>query len=122
MAVIAAILFSVLALIIAAFQLALAAGAPWGHLANGGRWPGRLPGGMRILSVLFALIWIALVVLVLNHTGIWSLGITPPLWPALALCVVTTVLNLITPSRPERRLWGPVTLVMTICLAWVVLG
>lgn len=36
--------------IFGAFQAALAAGAPWGHLAYGGQRPGRLPAGLRRTS------------------------------------------------------------------------
>jgi hypothetical protein len=32
---------------------------------------------------------------------------------ALALTVLTTIANIATPSRPERLLWGPVTLAMS---------
>ena len=36
-------------------------------------------------------------------------------WAALGLSVVSALLNLVTPSRPERAIWAPVTLVM----AWL---
>ena len=41
---------------------------------------------------------------------------------AVLLSGVTTVLNLITRSIPERRLWGPVTLVMFVCILRVAAG
>ena len=41
-------------------------------------------------------------------------------WGALGIQAVSTLLNWITPSRPERRLWGPVTTAM-FAMALVVL-
>jgi hypothetical protein len=34
-------------------------------------------------------------------------------WVALAVTLVSTVLNWITPSKPERAVWGPVMLVLS---------
>jgi len=33
---------------------------------------------------------------------------------------LTTLANLATPSRPERLLWGPVTVLMSLCLIGVI--
>jgi hypothetical protein len=49
----AAIIATVLLLILNLFQLALAAGAPWGAAAYGGGWEGVLPRGIRINSLVF---------------------------------------------------------------------
>ena len=38
------------------------------------------------------------------------------IWPVLGLTLLTTLGNLATPSRPERLLWGPVTVAMSLCL------
>ena len=42
--------------VLTAFQLGLAAGKPWGALSYGGRWPGVLPKGPRINSLVFGLV------------------------------------------------------------------
>ncbi|MCI0679398.1 MAG: hypothetical protein L0Z63_10210 [Actinobacteria bacterium] len=42
--------------VVTLFQLALAAGAPWGVAAWGGRHPGVLPTRLRIASVVVALV------------------------------------------------------------------
>lgn len=52
----AAIAFILLTAIVIVFQLALIAGAPWGELTLGGRFPGRLPAKMRLVPVLSALL------------------------------------------------------------------
>ena len=44
----AAILYAVLSAGVVAFQIALAAGAPWGAYAMGGAVPGQLPPALRI--------------------------------------------------------------------------
>ncbi len=62
--VIAAIVAVVLLSIIAAFQLALALGAPWGEAAWGGQNPGVLPRGLRIASGIAALVVYPLIMLV----------------------------------------------------------
>lgn len=118
MAVLSAWVFAALALVVAAFQLALAVGAPWGHLTNGGRWPGRLPMAMRLAAVAFAALWLGLAWYVLAQGGAVA-GPKGPMWPVIGLCGVTMVLNLITPSRAERLIWGPVTVAMVLSVILV---
>ena len=97
-----------------AFQLALAAGAPWGRAAMGGRFPGRLPPPMRVASVVQATILAGLSGLVLARAG-------PGVWVAVAIGFVAAVLNLITPSRVERAIWGPVAVGLLATSVWVAL-
>ena len=116
MAILSAWVFSGLSLIVAMFQFGVAAGRPWGHLTNGGKFPGQLPMAMRGLAAVFGILWVVMAMLILGHVR----GLDPSgpveLIPITALVAVTTVLNLITPSRPERLLWGPVTVLMLISL------
>ena len=53
----AALVFGLLSLVVAAFQLALVLGAPWGEFTFGGRWRGALPvvPGMFASSLIVAL-------------------------------------------------------------------
>ncbi len=101
--------------ILVCFQACMAVGAPWGHLANGGRWRGRLPPAMRVAAVgqgaLLAFMGMAMAA---------QAGIAPgwpswTFWAAFAVTIATTIANLATPSPAERRLWGPVTVVLTLC-------
>jgi hypothetical protein len=43
----AAIVYTLATAVVVGFRLALAAGAPWGEYAMGGRFPGRFPPAMR---------------------------------------------------------------------------
>jgi hypothetical protein len=57
--------YLVATLVVVAYQLALALGAPWGAYAMGGRVPGRFPPALRVLTLVQAVVLglLALVVL-----------------------------------------------------------
>ena len=113
-----AYLFAFLALITVLFQFALAAGMPWGNLAMGGRYPGKFPPGMRVGAVVQALLIAFLAMVVLSNAGVaftWLASLSNTLiWVAVAISVVSLLMNLITPSKWERIVWAPVALLMTI--------
>ena len=100
------------------FQFALAFGAPWGALAMGGRYPGSFPHHMRGAAVVQAVVIWTMAGVVLVRAGLVSspwFDISRSLvWVVVAFAVLSTVLNLTTPSKWERRLWGPITVVMLI--------
>ncbi len=105
-----------------AMQLALAAGAPLGRFTIGGRFPGRLPGLWRGLALVQAGLLAGLALVVLGDAGLIRSGLPGwSIWPVLGLTLLTTLANLATPSRPERLLWGPVTVLMSACLIGVIL-
>jgi len=109
-----AISYAALAGFPTAMQIALAAGAPLGRFTIGGRFPGRLPGPWRALALVQASLLLAMACAMLDRGGVLRLGLPDAaFWTALALTVLTTIANVATPSRPERLLWGPVTLAMT---------
>nr|WP_272490853.1 hypothetical protein [Mesobacterium pallidum] len=104
-------------------QLALAAGAPLGRYTLGGRFPGRLPPAFRALALVQAALLAAMALAVLARAGIGPVVL--PGWTfraTLGLTALTTLANLATPSVPERRLWGPVTLAMLGAALVVALG
>ncbi len=112
-----AITYAIAAALPLAMQLGLILGAPWGRLTLGGRWPGVLPLAVRPFAGLAALLLIWLITVVLDHAGLIAFGYPDwIIWLALALTILTTIANLATPSRPERMLWGPVTLIMSASL------
>lgn len=93
----------------AAFQVALACGAPLGALAWGGRSPGRLPSGLRVASAVSVPAYGAVVLVALGAAGIGPLDPARGLLRALAvLFSVGTVLNALSRSRPERLVMTPV--------------
>ncbi len=127
LAELAAIVFAVMTLGVIAFQLALALGAPWGAYAMGGAFPGRYPVRMRVVAVVQALILAIIAVAILSAVGLVAApwGVTPKwvTWGVAALLGVGLVLNLITPSAGERRIWAPVVAVLlTCCIVVVVSG
>ncbi len=114
-------IYAALCVVVIGFHLALIAGAPWGHLTQGGRNKGRLPAKARAAAALSALglVWMALAILSAAGQGVPF----PPWagWVATLMTAVTALGNLTTPSEAERRLWGPVTVVMLVCALPVVL-
>lgn len=107
------------------FQIALAAGAPWGHLAMGGRYPGRFPNHLRVAAAVQAAVLATFIAIVYASARIWVIdGVSEPyIWLVVALCGLSLVMNLITPSKWERILWAPVALMMytsslVVALAW----
>lgn len=102
-----------------AFQVALAAGVPWGELAWGGQHPGTLPPGYRVASSVSAVVWSGAVVAAARHgRARWS-GTA-----CTAYTIVTaigTAMNAASPSPPERYLWTPVAAALSLSLgrlAW----
>lgn len=115
----AAIVFCALVAIVAAFQLALALGAPWGEYAMGGQFRGTYPPFMRFAAVIQMIQLAALCLIVLMRSG-FILASWRPRWDWLAWAVVFflaagVVLNLITPSPKERLIWAPVAIVLFLC-------
>ena len=113
-----AYLFAFATLIVVLFQLALAAGMPWGHLAMGGRYPGKFPNNLRVGAVIQGALLAFLAMIVLSHAGIAFPGLSnlsnSLIWVAVAVSGLSLITNLITPSKWERILWAPVALIMTI--------
>jgi hypothetical protein len=112
----AALVFAGLTGVVIAFQLALAAGMPWGAYAMGGAFPGVYPPPMRGAAVVQAAILGGVALIVLVRAGIvWRGRLRWPAWLVTGLLAVGVVLNLITPSGMERLIWGPVSLAMFLC-------
>jgi hypothetical protein len=113
-------------IVVVGFQVALAAGAPWGELAMGGRYPGRFPPPMRALAVVQAAILTGLALVVLDAAGIADLGWTASVpwlaWVPVVFAALSVLVNAISPSPRERRLWVPVGLVLLVSSAIVAIG
>lgn len=114
----AAVIYLVASVVVVGFQVALAAGAPWGELAMGGRYPGRLPPPMRVAAAIQGAILVVLAVVVLDAAGIVSLGWTGTypwvVWLPVVFAGLSVFVNAISPSPRERRLWVPVGLVLLV--------
>jgi hypothetical protein len=123
---VAAIVFAVVTSVGVGFQLALALGAPGGAYAMGGRFPGELPSLMRVAAVVQAVLQVLIVLIVLSRAGFlfpqWAGVSTWAVWVVVAVSAVALVLNTMTPSRDERRIWAPAAGVMLICSLAVALS
>jgi hypothetical protein len=112
----AALVYALAMLVVVGFQVALAAGAPWGVYAIGGRVPGRLPTPMRVAAVGQAAVLALLAVVVLDAGGVLALGWTAALpwlpWLPVVVSAVSLAMNAASRSPKERRTWVPVALVL----------
>ena len=123
---VAAVAYSIATTIVVVFQFALALGAPWGRFAMGGAFPGRFPTGMRFAAAAQGLLLLASVGVVLSRAGValprWEAASSWLIWVVVAFSALSTLLNLITPSPAERRLWAPVAIVMFVASLTVALN
>jgi hypothetical protein len=111
-------IFFTFCIIVALFQFSLALGAPWGEYTLGGRFPGQLPPKMRIAALIQIIILFVLAFIVLLKSGlafnqfysISKIGI----WFVVAFFVLGSILNLATPSKKERMIWGPVNILLLV--------
>ncbi len=99
-----------------AFQVALAAGAPWGRAAYGGSHHGTLPQHLRAVSSVAGVGYGAGAVLILRGTG--SPRQRARAFTALSVFMgVGALANGASRSAVERTVWTPVT-VATSVVAW----
>lgn len=115
---ISAIVYAVITAGIVGFQLALAAGVPWGAYAMGGAFPGQFSPAMRVTAVVQALILIGLAGVVLARAGLalsgWQKASRWLIWVVVGFSALSLVLNLITPSAGERMIWAPTAFLMLV--------
>ena len=110
--------FSILGII--AFQVALVAGVPWGHLTQGGRHQGSLPVRLRVAAGVSIILLIGMGLAIAStaelvpSSPVW-LG-----WATVGIQALTTVANWATPSNSERWLWGPISTIMLAVAIFVV--
>lgn len=95
-----------------AFQFALIAGAPWGRITQGGAHKGPLPRRGRIIAAVSAVLLVLMALSVVAKAGYLSDWPAWTYWTTVVIQGISMILNWITPSAAERRLWGPITLVL----------
>jgi hypothetical protein len=122
----AAFLFSVAIGLLGLFQLALAAGAPWGRLAWGGGHE-RLPAALRIGSLVSILVYAVFATIVLERAGLIEVLPSPEIarigaWIIAAYLTLGIVMNAISRSLPERLVMTPVATLLAGAAALVALG
>ena len=114
-------------LIITAFQIALALGAPWGEYAYGGTKTGKLPVGFRINSVVAAFVMLAISGHYLAQLGVFEPILEPGgnsivNWVLVAFTGLAALANNATRSKKERMVWGIPTILMFLAAIAVALG
>ena len=119
----AAMVYTFVTVGVIAFQIALAAGAPWGAYAMGGAFPGQFPPALRITALVQAALLAGMALVVLSRAGLilpgWSRAARWVIWFVVGFAVLSLVLNLITPSAQERAIWAPVALLLLVSSAIV---
>ena len=118
------LVFSTLA--VALFQLAILLGAPVGEYAYGGQHQGVLPARFRVTSVVSAIIMLAIA----GHY-MAQLGVFPPLldedgsaianWGFVAFFALSALMNNISKSEKEKRVFGSITIAMLLSAILVAL-
>ena len=111
-------------LVIAAFQVALALGAPFGPAAWGGAYDEQLPTGLRIASGVAAGVWLLAALIVLGRAGFQVVSLPDAvlrrgIWVLVGLLFVGAVMNLASSSVWERYGWGPVALILGVMCLFV---
>ena len=123
----AAILAATILAVVFVLQVLLAAGAPLGHLAWGGRQPRRLEPRFRGASAASAVAVAAAAWVVLARAGVTgdaaeSSFVRIATWALAAAFLLNTLGNALSHSRVERRLMTPLTLVLAVCFLVVALS
>lgn len=92
----------------------------------GGAYPGRFPPRLRVGALVQAGLLAVLAVIVLAEAGLVlpELAANYPwlIWLAVGFSGVSVVLNAITRSAVERRIWLPVAIVMLVSSLLVALA
>ena len=114
----AAFLYAIISSGVVAFQIALAAGAPWGVFAMGGAFPRQFPPALRIAALIQAALLVGMAAVVLARADLilprWSRVSRWLVWIVVAFAALSLILNLITPSAGERTIWVPIAFLMLI--------
>jgi hypothetical protein len=111
---------------IAAFQAALALGAPLGRAAWGGTRT-HLPPGLRVASAIAVVFWSLAATVVLARSGVDATFIPDVIarwgtWVLLVVLAVGAVMNAASSSPWERYLWAPLATVLAVLCFFVARG
>jgi hypothetical protein len=114
-------------LIVAAFQVALALGAPFGRAALGGANAGRLPPELRLVTTVVAAFWVLAAVHALSRGGFTKsfprLRNRRFTWALVGVTALGALMNAASSSPWERYGWAPYTLfLMVVCLILALSG
>jgi hypothetical protein len=113
-------------LIQAAFQAALALGAPLGSASWGGAYQGQLPVGLRIASGVAVVVYVLAALIVVGRAGFRGVPLARGFvrWGTWVLAVLTflgALENFASSSGWERYGWAPFTLILALLCLFVAL-
>jgi hypothetical protein len=110
----------------AAFQAALALGAPLGSASWGGAYEGQLPMGLRIANGVAVCVYVLFALIVLGRGGFRGVPLPYSVlrwgtWVLVGLMFLGALLNLASSSGWERFGWGPLALILALLCLFVAL-
>lgn len=124
--ILCALAFCGILALLAAFQLALALGAPWGRLSWGGGHPGVLPVRLRVGSACSILVYAVFALIALGRSGLVTL--LPEavsrvgMWIVFGVLVLNVLQNLASRSTAERAVMTPIALLLAALALVLALG
>lgn len=111
--------------LLAAFQIALALGAPLGRFAWGGQHR-VLPPRLRVGSAVLVLIYVLIDLIAWDRVG--AIALFPAgfaevaMWVIFAYFMLGILMNAVSRSKPERFTMVPVTIVLAVLSLFIALG
>ncbi|CAH0141105.1 hypothetical protein [Microbacterium sp. Bi121] len=120
-----ALALTVILALLAVFQIALAAGAPWGHFAWGGQHR-VLPRNLRIGSGISIVIYAVIAFVAWERVGASS--VLPDvvaqvaMWVVFAYFAIGIVMNAISRSKQERYTMTPIVLALAVLSLLIAMG
>ncbi|MBP7835241.1 MAG: hypothetical protein KAZ95_00355 [Rhodoluna sp.] len=123
----AAFILVAVQIIVSLFQLALVLGAPMGEYTLGGQTQGKLSVKLRLVSAISLLLNLAIAGHYLAQTGTIQTLLPSDLnqianWGLVVFTAGGLVMNSISRSKKERKMWVPVLLLSLTCAVVVAIG
>ena len=113
---------------VAAFQLALVFGAPWGAYTQGGQTKGALDPSGRVFAAISCAILLVMAAAVLARVREGPLKtaprklVTPLAWFTTLYSALAVVLNVATQSSSERAVFAPTAIVLFVLVVTTMVG
>ena len=113
---------------VAAFQVALVFGAPWGAYTQGGETDGALDSSGRVVAAVSCAILLLMAAAILARVREGPLKNAPGrlvnalAWFTTIYSALTVVLNLATQSSSERALFAPIAIVLFVLVVTTMVG
>jgi len=124
--IISAYSFTLVASLLFLFHLALALGAPLGYLTQGGFSKGKLPKAKRFAAIVQMALLVLMILIVLTKAGlvesIFISYASTLIWLVVAISLLSFILNVITPSKSERLMGVPITLVLLLSSGYLAIN